>query len=112
MNTKHFFKGEIAMIYDVETAVFLHYLHKWYVENKTNKRNYYKRCYWVVKSMDQWRDFFTYFSEGKIRKTLKRMLENKLIKKVDYNQDKIFGVNGYTLTEKAINVLKKFDYDF
>ena len=58
------FNGEIARIYGVDEAVFIHNLYWWIAKNEANGRHYHDGRSWTYNSMRALSELFPFWTEN------------------------------------------------
>lgn len=111
INFERCFNEGVAMCYGVKIAVVLHYFYLWYRQNEANGIGYYNGEYWIRKSIKECKDFFPYISESQLRRILRDMTDQGLLKATQFNHYVADRTKSYTLTEKAKSYLRFFGYD-
>ncbi len=106
MNLSHSFSIDIATKYDVNTALLLQHFTFWYQKNKADNHQLFEGEYWVRMKLDTLTDYFPYLTKDQLRYGLKKMLNNNLLKKSEFNYKKNDRTKWYTLTKYAKSILE------
>lgn len=108
----HYFDVDIAKEYDIPTAVILSNMEHWIEKNRANGDYFHDGRYWVYNSVRAFGKLFPYLSERQIGEVLRKMEENELILKGNFNQNQQDRTCWYTLTNKGISILRDCKMDF
>ncbi|QOD60626.1 hypothetical protein H9I45_15000 [Polaribacter haliotis] len=106
MSRSHSFSVEVAGAYNVDVALMLQHMCFWYEKVVSDDVNKFKGEYWVRMKLTQMNHQFPYWGISKIRHLVDKMLDEKLIKKGEFNTKKNDRTKWYTLTKKGKNLLK------
>lgn len=99
----HSFDVEIATKYSQEKAVLIHNIAHWVEKNKANKKHFYDDKYWTYNDAEAFFKLFPYLgSIPKIRRILREMEDDNLIKSGDYNKNRYDRTKWYTLGENPM----------
>lgn len=107
---EHSFDIEIAKKYDISQAILLKHIYYWVTKNDANDTNYYDGNYWTYNSCKGFAELFPYMSADTVKRTLKKMLDNGLILKGNYSENRFKRANWYTLTKKGLNEILHIDF--
>ena len=97
--SRHSFDPEIAKLVGVNAAVIYQNLVYWIEKNEANQKNFRDGKYWTYNSYPAFKKLFPYFSEKQIRTALDKLIDNALIVKGNYNQDRFTHTNWYALVK-------------
>jgi len=89
----HWFHWELAEKYGLGEALMLKHLIYWIATNSMKGINRHDDRWWTYNSVKMFREYFTYWSEGQIRRILKSLVEQGLI------IDGIYNKHGYDRTK-------------
>ncbi len=103
---EHSFDIEIAQKYDINTAIILKHLYFWIQKNKANNKHYIEGRYWTYNSKKAFAELFPYMTERQVDYTLKKMVDNGLIIKKQFNKKAYDQTNWYALTDKGFEVIE------
>ncbi len=95
------FNGEIAKLYGVDEAVFIHNLYWWIAKNEANGRHYYDGRNWTYNSMDAFARLFPFWSARQVRRIVKKLYENGAIHIGNYNQRGFDRTQWYALDQSV-----------
>lgn len=102
------FNGEIAAMYGVDEAVFIHNLYWWIKKNKANGKNFHDDAYWTYNSVAAWSELFPFWTKEKIRRISERLVKAGAIKVGNYNAAKYDHTKWYALAN-SIWQIYQFD---
>ena len=68
------FNGEIAAMYGVDEAVFIHNLYWWIRKNEANGKHYYDGRNWTYNSMTAFAELFPFWSAKQVRRVIKKTM--------------------------------------
>ena len=93
------FNGEIARIYGVDEAVFIHNLYWWIAKNEANGRHYHDGRSWTYNSMRALSELFPFWTEKQIRRIIQKLEANGALHVGNYNQYPYDRTQWYALDE-------------
>jgi len=105
MSRSHSFSVDVAGAYNVDIALMLQHICFWYEKVVSDDVNKFKNEHWVRMKLTQMNHQFPYWGISKIRHLIDKMLDEKLIKKGEFNTKKNDRTKWYTLTQKGKNLL-------
>lgn len=105
--SQHNFDTDIAKEYGIESAIIIQNLSFWIEKNKANGSHFHDGSYWTYNSIKAFNELFPYMSESTIRRTLKSLEENGIIKTGNYNKVGYDRTMWYAITEKGFSILNK-----
>lgn len=108
---EHHFNTEIAKMYGIEEAVFLHNFYFWIAKNAANDKNLHDGLYWTYNSKKAYSEFFPYMNETKIFRVLKHLEEEGIVVKGNFSEDKWDRTNWYAISKKGLELLYGEGYD-
>lgn len=106
---EHNFNVDIATEYGVNEAIIIHNLAFWIKRNKANDNNYINGRYWTYNSVKAFTELFPYWSSDQIRRTLQRLIREKVIISANHNTNKYNQTKWYSITAKSILRMYKID---
>jgi len=101
---EHSFDVDVAVSYGIEQAVLLHDMFFWVKKNEANNTNFFNGRYWTFNSVKAFTELYPYMSVQKLRTTLKKLEENDLIMKGNFNKSPYDRTCWYTLTDKGLSI--------
>jgi DNA-binding PadR family transcriptional regulator len=103
---QHRFDTEIAKQYDIVTAILLDNFYFWIKQNEVNERNFKDGRYWTYNSKKAIAEWFPYLNERQLDYALKKMVEQGLIIKGNYNENKFERKLWYAITDFGYSILQ------
>ena len=108
----HRFHTEIAKRYGLTEAVLFYHIAYWVKENATNDRHLHDSRYWVYDSVHELSaTTHNYLSEHQIRRALNKLVQEGMLIRKNYNKFAYDRTYWYTLTDKAISILREIEMD-
>lgn len=107
---EHSFNTDIAKEYGIEEAIILHNLFFWINKNTANDKNFKDGSYWTYNSITGYAKLFPYIHEKKIKRVINLLVDEGLVKKGNFNENRMVHTNWYAFTEKGIEYLEKHGY--
>ena len=93
------FNAEIAAVYGVEEAVFLHNLYWWIAKNEANGRHYYDGRNWTYNSMEAFAKLFPFWTSKQVRRIIKKLEAAGAIYIGNYNQKGFDRTQWYAISD-------------
>ena len=109
---EHSFNVELASIYGIEEAILIQNLFFWINKNVANNKNFNEERYWTYNSTKAFSELFPYLNESKISRILKKLQDNDIIIKGNFNKEKFDRTAWYAFTDNGISILEKLGYHF
>lgn len=103
----HSFKVALAKEFGVEEAILIHNFYFWIKENKANDRNCFDGRYWTFNSQKAYAEWFSYLSEGKIKRIINNLVEKGVLMKGNYNLNQYDRTNWYAFTDLGLAIVQK-----
>jgi len=97
--TVHHFDTEDAQRYGIREAIILYNIRHWLDKNKANDKNIIDGRVWTYNSASAFADLFQYMTEPQIRRSLKRLLEDGILIKGEYNKQNYDRTSWYSINE-------------
>lgn len=108
---QHSFDIGIAKKYGVQAAVILNHLYFWIEKNKANGENFYDGQYWTYNSKRAFTELFPYMTERQIDYALKKMVDDGLIVKGNYNVVAYDRTLWYSITKKGYSIIQNCEME-
>ncbi len=94
---EHHFNTEVAKKHGVFQAIFIHHIAYWILKNQTNGKNFIHGYYWTYNSTDAFSKQFGYFSQPQIKRIIKKLEEDKIVRsevlnKIGYDRTKWYTI--------------------
>jgi|GEM_PF-1509868 len=96
------FNPKIATSHGVDAAIFIHNIAFWVIKNKANKKNFINGYYWTYNSYDAFSEIFKFWSIPQLKRIIKKLKENGIIRVENHNQKKYDKTNWYTIIDNKI----------
>jgi hypothetical protein len=106
------FNGEVAKMYGVDEAVFIHNLYWWIAKNEANGRHYYDGRNWTYNSMDAFTKLFPFWSRRQVERIVRKLKDNGAIYIGNYNLAGFDRTQWYALSETVIAIYANGDTHF
>ena len=107
---EHYFNIDLATKLGIEEAIFLHNLYYWIQKNAVNKKQFYDGSYWTYNTKQAYAELFPYMSLSKIKRIIDKLLEECIIKKGNYSNDKMNRTSWYAFTECGLRMMENAGY--
>lgn len=102
----HSFDVNIAKKYGIEEAILLNHLYFWIEKNRANNKHYYDGYYWTYSSKKAFTDLFPYLTERQVDYALKKLLDDGMIMKGNYNKSGYDRTLWYAITKNGYSILQ------
>ena len=93
------FNSQVAQIYGVDGAIFIHNLYWWIVKNEANGRHHYDGRTWTYNSMKAFSDLFPFWTKRQIERISKNLEDRGAIHVGNFNKDGFDRTQWYALDE-------------
>ena len=103
----HSFNPIFAQRYGMVAAVLIHDFAYWTAKNRANGKHMHDGLCWTYNSANAFQIQYPYMSRSQIYSALKKMQDDGLIVKGDYNTDKWVHTPWYAITEKGYAVISE-----
>lgn len=98
------FKPEIAILYGVNEAIFLHSLSFWLAKNRSNRINFHDGRYWSYDTYKAIAERFPFWTVRQVERIISNCKEQGAILVGNYNEDKTDRTKWYTLAGEAEDI--------
>ena len=105
------FNGEIARLYGVDEAVFIHNLYWWIAKNEANGRHYHDGKSWTYNSMKAFTDLFPFWTEKQVRRIVRKLSDCGALLVGNYNDLPFDRTQWYALSDEVNAVYQKGSID-
>jgi hypothetical protein len=105
MSLEHHFSPEIAKIYGVDIAIFLHNIAYWVQKNLANDLHFHEKRYWTYNTLDAFTIIFPYWSRRQIERIINNSLKKGILLKGNFNKTKYDRKGWYALTDMSHKLL-------
>ena len=114
---EHSFDIELAREFGVNAAILFNNICFWINKNRANGKNFFDGDYWTYNSKRAFAELFPYMSERQVGSALQKLVEARMIKTGNYNEDKrdkttwyALDINGACMVQKCkIHLTKSYD---
>lgn len=96
------FDEQLAIDFDVESAIFIQSLAQWTRRNAANQHNFHEGRYWSYNTYDALTKIFPYWSKKQIERLTLKCIKHGLMLKGNFNQKKYDKTCWYAMTDKAL----------
>lgn len=111
---EHSFDIELACEFGVNAAILFNNICFWINKNRANGKNFFDGDYWTYNSKRAFAELFPYMSERQVGSALQKLVEARMIKTGNYNEDKrdkttwyALDINGACMVQKCKTHLTK-----
>ena len=114
---EHSFDIELAREFGVNAAILFNNICFWINKNRANGKNFFDGDYWTYNSKRAFAELFPYMSERQVGSALQKLVEARMIKTGNYNEDKrdkttwyALDINGACMVQKCqIHLTKSYN---
>ena len=114
---EHSFDVELAREFGVNAAILFNNICFWINKNRANGKNFFDGDYWTYNSKRAFAELFPYMSERQVGSALQKLVEARMIKTGNYNEDKrdkttwyALDINGACMVQKCkIHLTKSYN---
>jgi hypothetical protein len=111
---EHSFDIELAQEYGVNAAILFKNICFWIAKNRANGKNFFDGDYWTFNSKRAFAELFPYMSERQVGSALQKLIDARMIKTGNYNEDRrdkttwyALDINGACMVQKCKSGLTK-----
>lgn len=104
LSTNYHFNIHIAAEIGLNAAIFLDNIAYWVFYNQSCNKNLHENLYWTYNRVEDFSKLFPFWSNDQIKRIINYCVENDLLLKGNFNDDKRDRTCWYTLTEKGIDL--------
>lgn len=116
MSLTYQFNRELARLYGVDEAIFLHNIFYWTMQNEANGINLKEHdgvvYAWTHNSMKAFSRLFPFWTQRQLERIVKSCIEQGLLIAVNLNMDKTNRTLWYTVTEKVVSIYANGEMHF
>lgn len=110
------FDTNIAKLYGVDEAIFVHNIFYWVLHNEANGTNIKeyegKLLAWTHNSLKAFSIIFPFWTSRQMERIVKSCIEKKLVIAVNHNDDKTDRTLWYTVTDAVVSIYANGEMDF
>lgn len=103
------FNSDLAVKYGVDEAIILQNFIFWIKKNIANNVNYQDGKYWTYCSVQAMTKLFPFWSEGQIVRILKSLINQGILEKGCFNENKYNRTSWYAITDNSIIDFQEMD---
>ena len=104
---EHSFDIELAREFGVNAAILFNNICFWINKNRANGKNFFDGDYWTYNSKRAFAELFPYMSERQVGSALQKLVEARMIKTGNYNEDKRDKTTWYALDINGACIVQK-----
>ena len=104
---EHSFDIELAREFGVNAAILFNNICFWINKNRANGKNFFDGDYWTYNSKRAFAELFPYMSERQVGSALQKLIDAKMIKTGNYNEDKRDKTTWYALDINGACMVQK-----
>lgn len=108
---EHSFNPIFAQRYGMVAAVFIHDFDFWIRHNRANKTNFHEGRYWTYNSAAAFTEMYPYMGKSQIYSALKKLVDDGIIIKGDFNTDKWKHRPWYSITDKGYEIIAECEVE-
>lgn len=98
------FDSQIASIYGVDGAVFLHNLYWWIRKNEANGRHFIDGKTWTYNTVQAFSELFPFWTRRQVERIIRKLKEERAIYVANYNQAGFDQTRWYALSETVKSI--------
>ena len=106
------FDGEVAEKYGVDEAILLYHIAYWVYVNEAMEKNYLNGRYWTYNSGKAFERLFPYWKDRQIRNKLQHLVDEGLILKGTFGDNRYDHTCWYTLSDKGKSICQNWTFDW
>ena len=106
------FDGEAAEKYGVDEAILLYHIAYWVYINEAMEKNFLNGRYWTYNSGKAFERLFPYWKDRQIRNKLQHMVDEGLILKGTFGDNRYDHTCWYTLSDKGKSICQNWTFDW
>ena len=109
---EHSFDIELAQEYGVNAAILFKNICFWIAKNRANGKNFFDGDYWTYNSKRAFAELFPYMSERQVGSALQKLIDARMIKTGNYNEDRRDKTTWYALDINGACMVQKCNIGF
>lgn len=98
------FNGEIAALYGVDEAVFIHNMYWWIRKNEVNGRHFYDGKSWTYNTMQAFSDLFPFWTKKQVRRIIDNLKAKGVLLVGNYNEKAFDRTQWYALDDSIFMI--------
>ena len=108
---QHSFNVNVAIKYGVNQSIILNNLYFWIEKNRANEKHFHDGYYWTYNNMKAFSVLFPYMTERQIDYAIKKLVDEGLVIKGNYNKSSYDRTCWYAITKEGYSVLKNCEIE-
>lgn len=101
---EHHFNIEVARVYGVSEAIFIHHIKFWTLQNLANRRNIRLGFCWTYNTLEAFTELFPYWNKRQIEHLINKVIEAGAVAKTNLNIKKYDRTCWYALTAEVFPI--------
>lgn len=97
-------RTNIACVYGLDVAVFVHNIVYWVEKNAANGKNFMDGRYWTHNSMDAYARLYPMWSKDQVKRIINKCRENDLLVVGEYNDNPYLRTKWYSPSDKLLRL--------
>lgn len=98
--------GEIAVLYGLPEALFIHNIYWWTAKNEANGKHLYDGKTWTYNSMKAFAEMFPFWSEAQIKRIIKKLSSAGAIHVGNFNKKGFDRTQWYAVSDEVERIYK------
>ncbi len=98
------FNGDVAAIYGIDEAVFIHNLYWWIRKNEANGRHHYEGRNWTYNSMKAFSELFPFWTTKQVRRIIEKLKNAGALLVGNFNDTSFDRTQWYALSDEVIEI--------
>lgn len=98
--------GEIATLYGLPEALFIHNIYWWTAKNEANGKHFYDGKTWTYNSMKAFAEMFPFWSEAQIKRIIKKLSSVGAIHIGNFNKKGFDRTQWYAVSDEVERIYK------
>ena len=104
--SEFYFDAEVAQVYGVDGAIFLHFMAFWVRKNRANKRHLHDGRIWTYNTLGALTELFPFWSRRQLERIIANLKEQGALLTGNYSEDKSDRTVWYALADSVLEVYK------
>ncbi|WP_295628707.1 hypothetical protein [uncultured Intestinimonas sp.] len=100
--TEYHFRADLAGLYGVDGAIFLHCMAFWTAKNRANERHYHEGRYWTYNTLKALTQLFPFWSRRQLERIIGRLKEAGALLSGNFSEDKTDRTLWYALGDSVL----------
>lgn len=104
--SEFYFNAEVAQVYGVDGAIFLHFMAFWVRKNRANKRHLHDGRIWTYNTLGALTELFPFWSRRQLERVIANLKDQGALLTGNYNGDKTNRTVWYALSDSVLEMYK------